>query len=257
MAEFLRKDRPTLTAMLAAHTPAQVIDAAPKGLAGGTDAFGFSMEIFPDQYHTREALLPLFSELGGKPFYITNYGWHKPDVPDEVLGDELVMAVETAFAAGCAAVLADMPGDMFDRNPRQMTENPEALAKQRALIDRLHAAGAEVAVSSHVMKYLPESEVLELFRLQREHGADICKAVTKADTEDELNENFRISSRIHALPRPAIFVCSGACSRRHRHFAPLLSNSVWLCVPEQNERTTKEQPELATARNILREANLL
>ena len=257
MTEFLRKDRPTLTAMIAAKTPEQFIDAARKGLAGGTDAFGFSMELFPDEYHTREALLPLFSELGGKPFYITNYGWHKPDVSDEALGDELVMAVEAAFAAGCVAVLADVPGDSFDRNPRQMTENPEALSKQRALIDRLHAAGAQVVVSSHVMKFLPESEVLDLFRIQREHGADISKAVTNADTEDELNENFRISSRIHALPRPAIFVCSGACSRRHRHFAPLLSNSVWLCVPEQNEFTTKEQPLLATAKNILREANLL
>jgi hypothetical protein len=53
-------------------------------------------------------------------------------------------------------------GDYFDRTEGELTMNEDAIKKQMKLIDELHGKGAEVLMSSHVLKYTPAERVLEI-----------------------------------------------------------------------------------------------
>ena len=67
-----------------------------------------------------------------------------------------------------------------------------AIKKQMELIDKLHKCGAEVLMSSHVLKFTPAERVLEIAREHERRGADICKIVTGAENTEQQIENLRI-----------------------------------------------------------------
>lgn len=54
--------------------------------------------------------------------------------------------------AGAAA--CDIMGDMYDPSSRERTRDENAIQKQKRLIDRIHAKGAEVLMSSHALNEL-------------------------------------------------------------------------------------------------------
>ena len=79
--------------------------------------------------------------------------------------------------ADCGATLCDVMGDYFDPCEGELTMNEEAVKKQMALIDALHARGAEVLMSSHVLKFTPAERVLEIAREHERRGdaEDACR----------------------------------------------------------------------------------
>jgi 3-dehydroquinate dehydratase len=80
-------------------------------------------------------------------------------------------------------------GDMFCPHPEELTDAPDAIKKQTELIDLLHSKGAEVLMSSHVLKFTPAERVLEIALEQKRRGADIIKIVTGADSMEQQLEN--------------------------------------------------------------------
>ena len=77
--------------------------------------------------------------------------------------------------AQSGATLVDIMGDLFCRHPEELTEDTEAIEKQMKLIQEIHAAGAEVLMSSHILKFTPAERVLEVALEQKRRGADILK----------------------------------------------------------------------------------
>lgn len=90
--------------------------------------------------------------------------------------------------------LADVMGDVFDRSPDELTRKPEAINRQKKLIDEIHEMGKEVLMSSHVLRYAAAEEVLEIAYEHQKRGADISKIVTAANNEDEEAENTVLAS---------------------------------------------------------------
>ena len=128
--------------------------------------------------------------------------------------------------------------------------DPEAVKKQMELIDALHARGAEVLMSSHVMKHISAERVLEIALEHQRRGADICKIVAGAENIDEQIENFRIITMLkEKLDIPFLFLSSGEC-RILRRIGGTLGNCMSLCVYEYDELATKSQPLLSDMRNI-------
>lgn len=131
-----------------------------------------------------------------------------------------------------------------------MTKSDEAIKKQTKLIDKLHEKGAEVLMSSHVLKFTPAERVLEIAREHERRGADICKIVTGADNMAQQIENLRIINLLKEnLKIPFLFLSGGECHIMRR-IGAMLGNCMSLCVHEYDEYATQTQPLLCDMKKI-------
>ncbi len=244
---FLIESRPTLTCMIQARTPERIFKLIEKGLKGGTDAFGLQLEQLERQYHTEETFRKIFDAMGDKPCYVTNYNYTANEgICDEALAEELITV------ARCGGALIDIMGDMFDRQPDQITYNEYAIAKQKELIEKIHSLGKEVLISTHTYRFTEYDDAFKILSSQKERGADVAKLVNAANTEEELKTAFEITSKLSKeLELPYLFLCVGDKCEKHRRIAPFISNDMFLCVAEHDELSTPAQVLLSKAREIL------
>lgn len=242
---FLNQSKPMLTVMLQCETPEVAIGRIRNANCLGADAYGLQVETLKPEYQNPATYKKIFSEGKGRPFYVTYYrGKHNSGKTDEELADGLVTLAESG------AALCDVMGDMFCRHPEELTEDETAIKKQMNLIDRLHQKGAEVLMSSHVLKYTPAERVLEIALAQKRRGADIIKIVTGADSMEQQIENLRITDLLkRELGAPFLFLSGGECSL-HRRLGIKLGCCMSLCVYEHDALSTPAQPLLTTMKTV-------
>jgi len=242
---FLNHEKPLLTAMLQYNTPDLTIGAIRNGLAAGAEAFGLQVESLEKEYQNAETYKRLFGEMHGKPCYVTNYRYKSNEgKSDEVLAEEMLALAENG------ATLVDVMGDIFSKHPEELTDNPEAIEKQIKYIEALHEKGAEVIMSSHVLKFTPAERVLEIAFEQKRRGADIIKIVTGADSMEEQIENLRITDLLKKeLGAPFLFL-SGGESTIHRRLGMKLGCAMCLCVYEHYAGSTPSQPLIRIAKKV-------
>lgn len=231
--------------MLQYNTPDGAIGAIRNAIAQGAEAFGFQVESLEKEYRDIETFKKIIGEMQGKPCYVTNYR-HGANVgkSDEALAEEMLEFAENG------ATLCDVMGDMFCKHPEELTDNPEAIKKQMEYIDALHQRGAEILMSSHVLKFTPAERVLEIALEQKRRGADIIKIVTGAQTMEEQLENLRITDLLkRELGAPFLFLSGGECSI-HRRLGMKLGCCMCLCVYEHYSRSTPTQPLLRIAKEV-------
>ena len=245
--KFLAEGRPTLTCMIQARMPERMYELIKKGIDSGTDAFGLQLEVLERKYHTPEIYRNIFKAMGNKPCYVTNYNYNMNDgISDEELAEELVTV------AKCGGTLIDIMGDIFDRQPDQITYNETAINKQKALIKKIHSIGKETLISSHTYRFMEYEDVFKILSAHKSRGADVAKIVTAANSEQELKTNFEITAKLSKeLGMPYLFLCVGDYCKKHRKIAPLISNDMFLCVAEHDEFSTPAQPLLKDAKEIL------
>lgn len=245
MKTFLKFEKPILTCMVQADNPDRIKELIDLSLPLGAEAFGMQFCKMKAEYRNKETYKDLFS-YSSKPTYVTNYREHLSNKGklDETLAAELIELAE------CGATLCDVMGDYFDACDGELTMNDEAVKKQMALIDELHKRGAEVLMSSHVLKFTPALRVLEIALEHQRRGADICKIVTRADTMAQQIENLRIIDLLRQnLKIPFLFLCGGEC-RILRRIGGNIGNCMTLCVHEYDELATKSQPLLSDMKKL-------
>lgn len=242
---FLNHEKPVLTAMLQYNTVEALVGAIRNGMANGAEAFGLQLESLESEYKNEENIKRIFGEFKDKPVYVTNYrNCSNNGKTDDELAEEMLYYAENG------ATLCDVMGDMFCRHPEELTDNPEAIEKQIKYIEKLHEKGAEVLMSSHVLKYTPAERVLEIALEQKRRGADIIKIVTGADDMDHQLENLKTTQLLKKeLGAPFLFLSGGECSV-HRRLGMKLGCCMCLCVYEHHARSTATQPLLRIAKTI-------
>jgi len=239
--DFSRMNDPLLCSMIQAAEQERILYAVKRGHEEGCNAFGYQFcqvdPAFRDGAHVRE----VFAAMEGKPVYVTNYrGGKNAGKTDEELAEGLV------FLAEQGASLCDVMGDYYCRTPGELTMDADAVEKQKALIMRIHHAGAGVLMSSHVLRFLPGDEVLRIALAQQERGADVVKIVTAADSEEEERDNLRTTLLLREkLSVPFLFLSGGSHNRLHRTMGIYLGCALALCVPEHDALSTKSQPLLS------------
>lgn len=236
---FLNSDKPLLTCMVQADTPDRIKELIDASLPEGAEAFGMQFCKLKAEYRNGETYKELFTYTD-LPIYVTNYRGHISNVgkSDDMLAEELVEIAE------CGATLCDLMGDYFDACEGELTMNEEAVKKQMKLINELHKCGAEVLMSSHVMKFTPAERVLEIALEHERRGADICKIVTGASNMAEQIENLRIITLLKEHLRiPFLFLSGGECHIMRR-IGGTLGNCMSLCVHEHDRYATPKQPLL-------------
>ena len=243
---FLNREKPALTCMVQADNPDRIKYLVDKSLPEGAEAFGMQICVMKPEYRKPEIYRELFDRPDGLPTYVTNYR-HKQNEgkSDDTLADELCELAE------CGATLCDVMGDYYDKCEGELTMNEEAVKKQMKLIERLHKAGAEVLMSSHICKFTPAERVMEVALEHKRRGADICKIVTAAATMEEQIENLRILNMLKEnLGIPFLYLSGGEYSFIARRLGGAMGNCMSLCVYEQDEFSTKAQPLLSHMKKI-------
>ena len=242
---FLTYERPLLTCMVQADNPDRIKELIDLSRPEGAEAFGMQFCKMKEEYRNKKTYRELFEYASPLPVYVTNYrsGGNKGK-SDKLLAEELIELAE------CGATLCDVMGDYFDACEGELTMDEEAVKKQMKLIDELHKRGAEVLMSSHVLKFTPAERVLEIALEHQRRGADICKIVTGAENTEQQIENLRIINLLKEnLKIPFLFLAGGEC-RILRRIGGSLGCCMYLCVHEYDELATKSQPLLSDIRVI-------
>ncbi len=245
MGSFLSSNTPLLTVMLQCETPDVAIGRIRNANMLGADAYGLQVESLLPEYHTADTYKRIFAEGKGRSFYVTNYRTvNNSGKSDEELAEGLLTLAESG------AALCDVMGDTFCKHPQELTDDADAIKKQMQLIDKLHSKGTQVLMSSHVLKFTPAEQVLEMALEQKRRGADVIKIVTAAETMEQQIENLRITDLLkRELGAPFLFLSGGECSI-HRRLGIKLGCCMALCVYEHDALSTPAQPLLSVMKTV-------
>ena len=241
---FLNYDKATLTTMVQAESPQRIKELIDKSIPEGAEAFGMQIERLLPEYRNAEVYKDIFSYTD-KPVYVTNYRCgNNKGKSDDVLAEELLQIAE------CGATLCDVIGDLYDRQPDEVAVDKNAVKKQMKLIEDLHKRGAEVLISSHILKYTPAERVLEVALEHQRRGADISKIVTGASTTEEQLENLKTLNLLKEnLEIPFLFLTGGECNIIRR-IGGELGCCMYLCVHGYDDLATPHQPLLKNIKAI-------
>lgn len=137
-------------------------------------------------------------------------------------------------------------------NPKEVVTDPAVIAKQCALIERVHAMGAEVLLSCHPGIPMTAEQVVELALFLEERKPDLLKIVTVATNEEELAESFRAMVLLKkAVKTPVTYHAAGKAGALSRIVNPILGGHIAFCVDRFKENSVLEQIDLKTAKIIL------
>lgn len=235
---FLNHPSPLNTCMVQVGNASDAMIHARNAAFDGCDAYGFQMECFNPAERDEKTLKSIFALMDNKPIYATNYRKHlNGDASDEELSEGLM------HLRKCGATLLDVMGDYYKPTKYEITYDDDAVSKQKKLIDRIHEAGGEVLMSSHVVEFRPLEEVMKIALAHEKRGADITKIVTAANSEEEEMENLRIVSVLKKeLKIPFLFLAGGTHNKLLRTIGPALGSCMWLTVWAHHPLSTKQQP---------------
>ena len=242
---FFNREKPLLTVMVQADNPERIKELMDKAIPDGAEAFGIQLEKLKSRYKTDEIYKDLFAYAKDKPIYVTNYRCAENEgKTDEQLAKELLKTAELG------ADLCDMMGDYFDRQQDEMTYNETAIKRQTAFIEKLHAKGVKVLMSSHIFKFTSADEVLKIALEHQRRGADISKIVVGAENMEQQLENLKIINMLkEKLDIPFLFLSTGEC-RILRRIGGELGCCMYLCVYEYDGLATPQQPLLNNIKTI-------
>ena len=247
-ASFLNHDKPLLCAMVQCSTVEECICKIQSSLAEGATAFGIQLCKIKRELRTRENLTKIFEACEGRPIYVTSYRYSLSEgYTDEECVDLLLLAIE------CGATIADIMGDMYDRGAKwELAENPEAVAKQKALIENIHAMGGEVLMSSHTKSNLTVEETLKVARAHEERGADVIKIVNETEKIEDLPKSFETVIELNkSVSKKFLYLESGPTQKLVRNLGPQLGVCMYLTCQFHSPVDTTAQPKLTRLKKVI------
>lgn len=240
---FINSEKPLIVGMVQCATAEECIQKIKDSVAEGATAIGVQLCRLKREYRTKEIISEIFSYCGDLPIYVTSYRYGESEgMTDEECIDLLFLAIE------CGATLCDVMGDMFDMRDDQLTYNEEAVEKQKKLIDKIHAAGAEVLMSTHDMKNGPitKERILEIGKQQSMRGTDVVKIVVPDCGDERIPECIEtLLELIKITGKKVLFLSTGNSGRFLRYMTPEIGNCMYLCVAHYNELDTQMQPKIS------------
>jgi len=247
------KHRTSVYHLFKPRSEAHAIALSRAGYADGADGICFELNALPPEFRTVGCFRRMI-EATPVPKIFCDYR------TDVVYGadDEGRMAC-LLKAAEAGADYIDVMGDLYDAQPDQhLTERPEALARQREAIEKIHTFGAKALISSHVLeKPMTADEMVAHLTREAEHGADVCKLVTKLLTADDYTESVRAMDRLNrTFDRPWILLGGGAFGRLQRFTGPAFGCAVEFGVHDYDPLETYDQPTIRSFREALGAMNI-
>ncbi|MBQ9784912.1 MAG: type I 3-dehydroquinate dehydratase [Clostridia bacterium] len=192
--------------------------------------------------------------------YNQRYDWESFETTEEERVELLLRSARAGISAvdiqgytfdlpSKSAFTGDKNAYSFTKNaPREVVTDPRVIQKQVALIEQIHATGAEVLISTHTGIPLTCEQVVELALFLEKRSPDVIKIVGGCTNEEELSEALRampilkkeVQTRVH-------YHVAGPLGRITRLVNPLLGGHMIFCSNEQHVGANKEQLDLKTA----------
>ena len=136
--------------------------------------------------------------------------------------------------------------------PKEVVTDEAIISKQCELIERVHSMGAEVLLSCHPGIPMKCEQVVELAHFLEERDPDIIKIVTKAETQEDLEESIRTMMALKKeIKKPVAYHANGKAGMLSRIVNPILGGHIAFCVDRYNESSTMEQIDLRTTKEII------
>ena len=245
---FVNHDEALLCAMVQCETVEECICKIKASLAEDATAFGIQLCKIKKELRTKENLTKIFEACEGLPIYVTSYRYSQNEgYTDEECVEVLLLALE------CGATILDIMGDMFDRGSRwELTEKPEAIEKQKALIEKIHAMGGEVLMSSHTGSNLTVEETLHIAKCHEERGADLVKIVNQTDAIEDLPKSFETIIELNkTLNKKFLYLESGPTQKLVRNLGPQLGVCTYLTCQSYGPFDTPAQPKLTRLKKVI------
>jgi hypothetical protein len=256
---FAKVPQPFIVGVIRELDPESAIATIKNSEYDGAQAFTLHLSRLGDQYLNYNDLRRIITSTT-RPILVLNYR-NNGFISDE----ERVKAQLIAIEAGAAAI--DVPADTFDpeaadwngntpiilgdTKPKELSMKPEVIAKQKELIEQVHAMGAEVLLSSHTRVVMTTEQVIAHAQEMESRGADAVKMVSACTSEDELIEAFKaIAALKHNLKVPYQFQCHGENGKLTRVVGPMLGSMLVFCNQRFTSSTFHEQPPIHAMRSV-------
>ena len=247
MKHFFNRENPMVTLLCCPESVEEATALFLAAEADGADGIAVELTKLPLESRTREKYRSMMDSVQ-LPFMFIDYR------NDIFLGaDDEARQKYLLLAAEAGAEVIDVMGDLYDPSPMELTHDPAAIEKQRLLIDKIHALGAKVIMSSH----MPDTErsaedVLEHMYAQSSRGADILKVVVGMHHEAALVEGVRTLLLLRRkLDKPFVFLGAGKYGRFIRYVGPKLGASIEFAVHDYDPRKIYTQPTIRSFRAVL------
>ncbi len=243
---FFDQPSPVITAIMAGETPQEFIAEARNAEFDGAGAICAELNYLKPEFRNYDSLKGMIDAVD-LPFMFVFYRNDKWGESNDEQRQEVLL---TAAEAGASMI--DVMGDLYDPSPMELTLNPQAIDKQKRLIDKIHGKGAQVVISSHMPCARTTEQVLEHMQEVASRGPDVVKIVTTANTEDELAEALKTTLTLkRELKLPFIHLCNGKFSRPHRFMGPVLGISIMFTVHRYREKYGYNQPTIKAMKAVL------
>jgi 3-dehydroquinate dehydratase len=235
--------RPLLVPILTDRTPEDCIATMRNAIYDGADAFAIMYGNLEACYRNSDDLKRFFPYAEDKPILIINY--RRKDSTDEDLVAENLVTIEAG------ATMVDIMGDMYDPSPMQLTMKPEAIDRQKKLVEKIHSIGGEVLMSSHTFVPMTAEQTIEHAKALEARGVDMIKIAMSAYTEDDLLEVIKTTALLkRELKIPYFHICMGQYGKVHRAIAPMFGSALALCVQSYTTAGHKEQVLLRATKAV-------
>lgn len=243
---FFAARRPVIAGIMAGQTPAELIAEARNAEFDGAQAMAIDLADLKPEFRNVDSLRSVIAAVE-LPFMFFFYRQDRWLASDDDQRQEVLLA-----AAAAGAAMIDVMGDLYAPSPLEFTCDPQAVERQRALIGRIHALGAQAVMSSHMSCPRSVDQVVAHLQEFERRGADMVKIVTTVDSEEELAEAIRTTMTLNrVLAKPFIHLCNGRFARPHRFLSPVLGGAVSFAVTRYEPRYQMTQPTIAAMRAVV------
>lgn len=257
--KFSESGKPIIIGVVKEPTADAAISTIKNCEKEGATAFDLHVSLLEGKEREPESLARIFTECDS-PILAVHYNNLPKGITQKNTSEERMAELVRAVEVGAAGI--DMQGYTFCKEPRAtlvgkdekkypfVTANPKevvlddaVITRQRQIIDRVHALGGEVLMSTHTGVYLNTEQIVSLALEIEKREVDIIKLVTPVNTKEEvvealgsiieLQKNIK-NAKIH-------FHCSGRLGRITRYIAPYFDSAIVFATDYYNDRADKEQ----------------
>ncbi len=244
---FSKVKQPQICTILSDTNPANCIRTILVSDYDGTDTYELNLMSLEKQFWNEKDLKSIFTATV-KPVMVCHYRWDYEKALD-IDEEERIKLLIDAVRWGASGI--DLEADAFDpspgpkewteeakqyslnRNskPRDWTTNPEAIRRQRGVIEEIHRLGGEVLMSAHTRVHLSVEQAVSMAKEMEARGADIAKVVSVDLNFEDLLDTFRSTIEIKKVLKIAFIMMShGQHSKIGRVVCPLLGSLLAFCT---------------------------
>lgn len=266
--------RPFVVTSVVATDVEETVATMKRAEYAGADAFEIHLPLlsFPDSDRLAElaavTAAPTYVTCRRGRFYDLLGVETTVDLTDQRRVDALATAVEAGFdGVDFELDTFDPTGDLEaytddaiaaraadpDAEPAQVTDDADAVARQRAAVDRVHDAGGDVILSAHTYTHLDPSEAVAIADRVTDRGGDFAKIVGVDRDMDEALDTLRAHLRLNETDVvPYALMAIGQPSRVVRPLAPMFGSAWVFAQPELTPGGFHDWPLVENVREILR-----